>query len=156
MIQRIQTLFLLVAEVLTAVLFFSKLASFITTDGQQLVLNYNGIYQLKNGVLEKMAAAWPLAVILVVAAIVGLLVIFLYRRRMLQIRFCFVAMFLNFGILVLLGYYVYSVAAVGDSTLTLSTVDSFPILSMILYYLAYRGIAKDEAMVAASSFRSRR
>ena len=156
MIQRVQTLFLLAAEILTAILFFSKLASFLTTDGQQLVLNYNGIYQLKNGVLERMAAAWPLAAILVVAAIVGFFVIFLYRRRMLQIRVCFVAMFLNFGILVLLGYYIYSVAAVGNSTLTLSTVDSFPLLSIILYYLAYRGIAKDEAMVAASSFRSRR
>jgi hypothetical protein len=65
-------------------------------------------------------------------------------------------MFLNFGILVLLGYYIYSVAAVGNSTMTLSTVDSFPLLSIIFYYLAYRGIAKDEAKVIASSFRSRR
>jgi hypothetical protein len=156
MIQRVQTLYLLAAEILTAILFFSKLASFLTTDGQQLVLNYNGLYQIKNGVLEKMVAAWPLAVILIVAAIVGFFVIFLYRRRILQIRFCFLAMFLNFGILVLLGYYIYSVAAVGNSTMTLSTVDSFPLLSIIFYYLAYRGIAKDEAKVIASSFRSRR
>ena len=65
-------------------------------------------------------------------------------------------MFLNFGILILMGYYIYSIAVVGNSTMALSVVDAFPLLSIVLYYLAYRGIAKDEAMVIASSFRTRK
>lgn len=156
MIQRIQTLYLLVAEVLTAILFFSNLATFLTSDGQEIVLKYKGIYQVKDDILEKMVNAWPLAVILIATAIVGFFVIFLYRRRMFQIRVCFFAMFLNFGVLVLLAYYIYSIAVVGESTMALSVVDSFPLLSIVLYYLAYRGIARDEAKVIASSFRSRR
>lgn len=156
MIQRIQTLYLLVAEVLTAILFFSKLASFLTSDGQEMVLKYKGLYQVKDGILEKMVNAWPLAVILIATAIVGFFVVFLYRRRMFQIRVCFFAMFLNFGVLVLLGYYIYSIAVVGQSTMALTVADSFPLLSIVLYYLAYRGIARDEAKVIASSFRSRR
>jgi hypothetical protein len=156
MIQRIQTLYLLVAEVLTAILFFSKLASFLAADGQAIVLRFKGLYQVRNGVLVEVVNAWPLAAILIVAAIVGFFIIFLYRRRRVQIRMCFVAMALNLGILVMLGYYIYSTLAVGNSTLVLTVIDAFPIVSIILYYLAYRGIAKDEAMVAASSFRSRR
>ncbi len=156
MIQRIQTLYLLVAEVITVILFFSKLASFLTTDGQELILKYNGLFQVGNGLLEKMVSTWPLAVILIATAVVGFLVIFLYRRRMFQIRICFFAMFLNFGILILMGYYIYSIAVVGNSTMALSVVDAFPLFSIVLYYLAYRGIAKDEAMVIASSFRTRK
>ncbi len=73
MIQRIQTLYLLVAEVITVILFFSKLASFLTTDGQELILKYNGLFQVGNGLLEKMVSTWPLAVILIATAVVGFL-----------------------------------------------------------------------------------
>lgn len=156
MIQRIQTLYLLVAEVLIAIIFFSKLVSFTTTDGHEMVLKYTGVYQINQGVLEKISSTWAMVVVLAIAAAVGFFVIFLYRRRIFQIRVCFFAMILNFVLFLLIGYHIYSIATVGNSSITLSLVDVFPIMTLVLYYMAYRGIAKDEAMVVASSFRSRR
>lgn len=157
MIQRIQTVYLLIAEILTTVLFFSKLGSILTPEGKELVLTFKGLFQVNGDKLEKMFSAWPLAVLLIVIAVVGFFVIFLYRRRMFQIRICFLAMALNLGLAILLAYYLYSIGSVGgQNVVALKVVDSFPIVSIVLYYLAYRGIAKDEAMVIASSFRSRR
>lgn len=155
MIQRIQTLYLLAAEVLIAILFFSKLASF-TVNGQEMELNFKGLYHMDNGVFEKTINTWPMVILLIAATIIGFFVIFLYRRRMFQTRICFVAMILNFGFLGVFGYYVYSIAVVGNSIMTLSLVDIIPVAVLVLYYMAYKKIAKDEAMVVASSFRSRR
>ncbi len=155
MIQRIQTLYLLAAEVHIAILFFSKLASF-TDNGQEMELNFKGLYHMDNGVFEKTINTWPMVILLIAASIIGFFVIFLYRRRMFQTRICFVAMILNFGFLGVFGYYVYSIAVVGNSIMTLSLVVIIPVAVLVLYYMAYKKIAKDEAMVVASSFRSRR
>lgn len=156
MLQRIQTLYLLIAEALTAVLFFTKISTFLTVEGQELVLKYNGLFAMTDGKMSKMLGTWPLAILLIAAVIVGFVVIFLYRHRTLQIRLCFFQMVMNFGLLVLFGYYIYSIAVVGNSSFVLSIVDIFPLLSIVLYYLAYRGVAKDLAKVMADSFRLRR
>lgn len=156
MLQRIQTLYLLIAEVLTVVLFFTNISTFLTQDGQELVLRYSGLFQVAEGKMSLVVSAWPMAALLIAAAVVGFLVIFLYRHRILQIRLCFFQMVMNFGLLVLFAYYIYSVSIVGSSNFKFSVVDILPLLSIILYYLAYRGIAKDMALVMADSFRSRR
>jgi hypothetical protein len=156
MIQRIQTLYLLAAEVLTAILFFSNFAKFLDSSGADMVLTYKGLYQVGGDQLVKLVNAWPMAALLVVASLVGFVVIFFYRRRMFQIRLCFLAMVLQLGFLVMMAYYIYSIATVGKGAMSLTVVDIFPLVSIVLYYLAYRGIAKDEAMVIASSFRTRR
>lgn len=64
-------------------------------------------------------------------------------------------MVMNFGVLVLFAYYIYSISVVGKSTFVFSIIDVFPLFSIVLYYLAYRGIAKDYATVMVDSFRIR-
>lgn len=156
MLQRIQTLYLLIAEVLTIVLFFTNISTFLTQEGQELILKYNGLFQVVDGKMSRIVSTWPMAALLIAATVVGFFVIFLYRHRILQIRLCFFQMVMNFGLLVLFAYYIYSVSVVGSSNFKFSVVDILPLLSIILYYLAYRGVAKDLALVMADSFRTRR
>lgn len=156
MIQRIQTVYLLIAEVLTICLFFFTLVTFLSTGNVELLLKINGIFRDVNGTLVKDVSTWPLVVLVSITTFIGFIVIFLYRHRLFQIRLCFFNMALNLGVFILLIYYIYSVSVVVDVKLGLRIVDIFPIVSIILYYLAYRAIAKDEAMVIASSFRSRK
>jgi hypothetical protein len=156
MLQRIQTLYLLIAEVLTISIFFSKIASFLTPNGQELLLKYNGLFLMESKPEASLINTWPMIALLAAAAFIGFVTIFLYRRRLLQIRLCFFSMVLNFGLLVLFGYYIYSISVVDLSKFTFAIADIFPILSIVLYFMAYKNIAKDEALVMADSFRARR
>lgn len=155
MLQRIQTIYLLIAEILTVSLLFSKVATFLTSDGSELVLKYNGLYEVNGNIQTKIVNAWPMASLVIISAVIGFLIIFLYRHRLLQIRVCFFNMVMNFGVLVLFAYYIYSISVVGKSTFVFSIIDVFPLFSIVLYYLAYRGIAKDYATVMVDSFRVR-
>ncbi|MDR3185137.1 MAG: DUF4293 domain-containing protein [Prevotellaceae bacterium] len=124
MIQRVQTLFLLAATGLLAAMFFAPIATYI----DETVL-----YR----------TSWILRFLLILCSATGFVAIFLYRRRMLQIRLCL------FNTLVLLGlqgvilYYMITAAPGGVFSLTVA----FPLIAAILLVLAMRYIGRDEAMI---------
>ena len=83
-----------------------------------------------------------------IIAIIALVTIFLYRKRILQIRLCV------FNALLILGFYgffaflIYSLK--GDmegASVSVKIALSFPLVNLILDYLAIRNIGADEALV---------
>ncbi len=124
MIQRIQTLFLIAALALSSSHFYSTLVH----NGTEVVkYNQNSSFMILS----------------IIISFLLFISIFLYRKRMLQIRFSV------FTIVLLLGYqiwlsYKYFTAPAG--TLFSVTV-VFPIIAAILTFMAVRYIARDEALV---------
>lgn len=93
-------------------------------------------------------APWALFAILMVVAILSLVTIFLYRKRMLQIRLTL------FSSIILVGYYVTLAAFVWGTlkecgSFTPSWTLCLPLISIILNWLAIRAIGKDEMLVKA-------
>ena len=92
-------------------------------------------------------APWALFALQTVSAILALVTIFLYKKRMLQIRLTL------FNMLVLVGYYVTLVIFVlnlkGDASFVPSWTVCLPLISIILSWLAIRAIGKDEMLVKA-------
>ena len=84
MIQRIQTLYLLIVTALVAVMLFAPLAWFAGQAGEY------GLYAFSlrsaDGTLAQ--PTLYLGILLALAAALPLVTIFLYRRRLLQIRLC--------------------------------------------------------------------
>mgnify|MGYP002748537559 CR=1 FL=1 len=135
MIQRIQTVYLLIVAILMVVMMSFPVGHFYTDTSVSDMTN--------------LAVVAPdLFAILVVVAFVSLITIFLYRKRMLQIRLTL------FSSIVLIGYYVTVAAFVWG---TLKDCGSFtpawtlclPLISIILNWLAIRAIGKDEMLVKA-------
>jgi len=96
MLQRIQTIFLLLAAAAMLVASVSPLAFFIH-NGDRVVFEAMGIYL--NGILND--STWGLFVVGTISSVLALITVFLYKQRMLQIRLSI------FNIVLMIGFYLY-------------------------------------------------
>ena len=147
MIQRIQSLYLLIVAALMAVMLFVPLAVFYAGQ-EQIVLS---AFALRDGEGAVVLSAVYLGVLLAAVALLPLVTILLFRRRMTQIRLCIVEIVLLVGSLVMMGVYGYlAMQTVESLTLAASNfrfVVVFPLVAIIFVVLAARAIFKDELLV---------
>ena len=150
MIQRIQTLYLLIIAALMAVTLFSGLAWFAGDAGEF------GLYAfgLKTAEGELVQSTVYMGVLLALACALPLVTIFLFRRRLLQIRLCVVEMVLLLGSLVMEGvYYFLSWRVFSDLTFHTQGFKPaivLPLVCLLFAYLAARAIFRDELLVRAA------
>lgn len=144
MIQRIQSVYLLVVTILMIVCMCSPVGS--------IIANTNEISEFGNLCITmpdgtKDYAPWALFAILLVVAILSFVTIFLFKKRMLQIRLTI------FSSVVMIGYYLALVAYIfmlaENTNFTPSWTICLPFIALILNWLAIRGIGADEALVKA-------
>jgi hypothetical protein len=146
MIQRIQSVYLLVVAILFGVLLCTPIMEMIH-DGHFFILNYKGIIGESGVVLQQTYLLTALEIIIPVLALVT---IFLYKKRMLQIRLTIINTVLMIGFYPLLFVYLYVANKVMPMDFALKMTVVFPLVSAILSYLAIRAIGKDEVLVRAA------
>lgn len=147
MIQRIQSLYLLIIFGLTLAMFFFPLACFIGGT-EEFRITLWGIKSVLSG--EKIIPAIPMGALAVVACTIAFVTIFLYRKRRMQIRLCVVQIILQAGLQALVVLYLLKAGTIAEteiSTRNYSVITIFPIINIILAYLAYRGVVKDEKLI---------
>ena len=148
MIQRIQSLYLIIALALMGSMLFLPYAEIAAVDGTIYSFGSSGLGKLDGEVWLRVSGALPMLILIVAIAALLLVSIFLFRNRRLQMRICAYAIILEFG-LIGLGYYYFYQAfrgiEVNNYAFQLPVV--FPVLSIILLYLAYRAIRKDDILV---------
>ena len=128
MLQRIQTVYLLIIVALTIAILFLPLA--VLQSGDQLfTFDATGI--------STMAAQPEL-----------IYPIFLFKKRILQIRLCIFNAILMLGFYGLFAFFYWNLGNQKEIfSLSLKIAFSFPLVSLILDYLAIRNIGADEALV---------
>lgn len=148
MIQRKQTIFLLIAVILTIVCLCLPIGSIIAenTFGDKSVI-YNLWITSADG--NHSLSVWPLFAILLITCPIALIAIFTYRNRITQSRFCM------FNILLLLGWYVVYAMIIlnlqeSGNEIKISFPVILPVISMILYFMARKAILADEALVRSA------
>lgn len=145
MIQRIQSLHLLLVAILMAILCFVPYAEFLR-EGELCELYAWGIKT--TGENPVMVVPTPyMGILVALSALLPLVAIFLFRKRLLQIRLCVVQMILLAGVQIYIGIYLYRAWSAVADKLVFSIVDIFPLIAIIFTWLAYRGIIRDEALV---------
>ena len=142
MIQRIQTIFLLVALTLGALLQFLCIQT-LTTSTETLQLC------LMPGCLDgKVKSIIYLPMILnALTALLTLVCIFLYNKRKLQMKLCNLLMVLNImvcGSLFAFNYFLE------EGTVDYKLISFFPLINSLMAYLAARNIKKDEELVRSA------
>lgn len=145
MIQRIQTLYLFAAAALMVTALLTPLAYFAAgTDEYTLrafSLSGSGMTQ----------STIYMGIVMALAAAVPLVNIFLFKRRMLQIRLCAVELVLLLGSVAFIGIYYYlstrMVSQAEFHTHGFRIAAVFPLVALVLDYLAMRAIFKDELLV---------
>lgn len=148
MIQRIQSLYLLTIVVLSGFTLLTPVADFVNqSSGMHYLLGFKGIYLLQSNSTSFVSSTWALSVISVLVPIISLYTIFLYKKRINQIRLSVINMFLMIGYYILLFIYVWFASQRLNADWSLRFATAFPLINLILNYLAMGAIGKDEKLV---------
>ncbi|MGI6073229.1 MAG: DUF4293 domain-containing protein [Fermentimonas sp.] len=143
MIQRVQTLFLALAAAAMLVAVSVPLATFVY-GGQPVVFEAMGVYY--EDVLRD--STWGIFVIGILSSIIPLITIFLYKRRILQIRLSVFNIFLMIGYYAYAGFVFYHLVNFNDMAFNKIGFGAVtPIIAIILTIIAIRKIGADEALI---------
>ena len=140
MIQRIQTLYILIAAILIGFLFALPFAEIAANDKFYL-FNIQGI--LHDG--ELVENGWPITIFIGIILLLHVAAVFLHKNRIRQIRFLVFAILLMLGLFGMFYFFTYYSFKGADVSFNIAVV--FPLVAAILDYLAIRNIGKDEALV---------
>ena len=142
MIQRIQTVYLLLVAVLVVVALFAPLAWFASDAG----LFELHAFALRTAEGDSVQAAPYLGIVLLACCLLPVVTIFLFRKRLLQIRL------LGATIMETIYYFlsrrVFSELAFHEQGVKLAAV--LPLVAVIFTLLAARAVFRDEMMVRAA------
>lgn len=150
MIQRIQTLYLILSAAAIAAIYFLPLAQ-ITGYSEAFYLNASGIYKASGELLE---STFIISSVLAVELLFTVLIIFLFKKRNRQMMLGkFNLLILTVLIAVVFFYADYAKSLTGlpkDTLVNYEFACLLPVISIILNYLAIRAIKKDEELVRAA------
>lgn len=143
MLQRIQTVYLLLASTCMLLASVTPLIVFLY-QGNPVLFEAMGFY--RDGNLE--SSTWGLFALGMISSVLALATVFLYKTRILQIRLSV------FNIVVMLGFYLYAGFLIyrmnpesGLQFQKLGIGIVMPLIAVILTWLAIRRIGSDEVLV---------
>ena len=140
MIQRIQTIYLFISGLLMALLLKLKLAD--------LVVNSEFYSFTADGILSDdkvIFSGLPLQIFIGLIILLHIIIIFLFKKRILQLRATAFVILIMLGLFGLFFYFAYS--GFDGAKVSFKIPVALPIVAAILDFLAIRSIGKDEAMI---------
>lgn len=140
MIQRIQTVFVLVAELLIALLYMLKFAD-LSVNGELHTFTAKGIFNGETLVFNGL----PLMIFIGLIVLLHLAIIFMYKKRIRQIRMLVFTIILLLGLFGMFFYFTYAGFSGANVAFKIPVV--FPLVAIVLDYMAIRAIGKDEALI---------
>lgn len=167
MIQRIQSIYLLIVSILMLFMLVSKIADIaveraesegmesVSREQETAVVEYKNygakLYLDDKGKL--LVSTFPITILTVIIGLVSFMNIFLYSARNRQMRLCIFNILLLLGLSGLIYYYFTFIRkqilgsgfTIADHTFKIAVI--FPVLSIILTYMAFRAIRRDELLV---------
>lgn len=152
MIQRKQSLFLLLAVVCYALCLFLPVAGVAPAGMGTETLVYNLGVVSGDGHIAFSATCLPLFVLVAVSAVISLATVFLYRNRKMQLNLCAIAALFS-------GLWCADCALLVSGVVTLPEVQGtmspkfaacLPLVALILVLMARKGVNDDEKLVKAA------
>lgn len=152
MIQRKQSIFLLLAAIALGLLHYFPLATFIG-DKDSLVLY---VFKVISLVPDHVPALpeyfiFPLLIINALIIVLTLVTIFLFKNRMSQLNLLRISLIL---LMIMIGgffFYYVNILEKASGGLTAYDIGAYmPLVAFVFYILAYRGIMSDEKLVRSA------
>ena len=145
MIQRIQTLYLMLATALMACTLFMPIAHVSTAQGELVLQAFKPFG-------SEMAFGWLFAALFILATLLPLVTIFLFKYRKRQVGLCAAEGVLQLGavVVILLFYWLIIPDILQDFTIlskSLGWAFIMPVAALVPTFLAGRAIFRDEVLV---------
>ena len=147
MIQRIQTVFLLISSALISILFFIPLITFSGANGD-FTLYTDKLIQIGGANSVTIGVEWPIFLMVGIMMLLPFVTIFLYKTLMLQIRFCVFSSILNALFYALYFYEGYLISGALESGYSVKVFPLIlPALSIVFNIIALKRIAVDDMLL---------
>lgn len=151
MLQRVQTIYLLLASVSGALTFFLPYAQFYENDVMLLEYAAFGVFNVQSDVLEMTSPlSLPLWIFAILSTVLPLVIVGFYknRKRQLQLNRLAYVVYLCYFILIYFGIQNISEAFYNGTAAILYHAGFYgPVAAIAFSFLAARGIKKDEELV---------
>ena len=148
MIQRIQSIWLLLASITIFLMLIIPIASSLE-GGKEFWVQATGLYQHEKEVTTKLESFRPLYIAVIAIGTMCIGIIFNFKKRSIQKQMCLAAIILIFG----LAFWTFSYAKAipGGLDYAKLNVGAFlPMAAVIFCGLAIRGIRKDEQLLRSA------
>jgi len=144
MIQRIQTVYLFLVVVLGGTILFAPLATISGLQMKPIVLNFSNLNE------QPSLSFVFLKILLAIIPLLSIVIIFLYKKRGLQIKLLIVSIILT-SVYFLCFYFSIShlvkILAKVEFQYQMSIISFLPLVCIVLNVLSIRAIKKDEELV---------
>ncbi len=152
MIQRKQSVFLLLSAIALGFLFYFPMASFIGGNDSLMLYVYQVVSLVPDNTPDLPTYfVLPVLTLNVLLILLTVTAIFLYKKRMLQLSLVRINLLL---LLVMIGvfffYYVHTLEELSGGIAEYETGSYFPLIAFVFYILAYRGIISDERLIRSA------
>lgn len=146
MLQRIQSVFLLLTAVVTALMFFMPVALLVVPNAPAYEFYTTKVLEI-GSISSFITWNWMSLILNILITALAFITIFLYKKRFLQLRLCIVNIILMLGMIVLMWLQVSHMTHELEAESQLRLSFCFPLVGIILTWLALRGIIKDIALL---------
>jgi hypothetical protein len=147
MIQRIQSLWLLILIILSLLLLEGGIVNFVTSDGQKYLIGFSGISKVTGTGSEIIRESFLLTVLLVMMPLISLCTILLYKSLRLQKVFAIILTIFLVSLVLLIVYYSYLTINNNNCQVVAGIRMIIPIMNPIFSVMALKGISKDEMLL---------
>jgi len=148
MIQRIQSIYLLLTTALSFLFLKGSFLNFNDKAGLAITFTFRGIEKIPGGQgSDLIQNAWPFTIVLILTILIALITIFLYKNRTLQLLMAKILIGLVLFLILISAYYSYVIISDFGGTLIPGVKMALPVVMLVLSILAFRGIRKDDQLV---------
>tara|TARA_R110002072_G_scaffold137355_3_gene280165 strand:- start:120 stop:590 length:471 start_codon:yes stop_codon:yes gene_type:complete len=152
MIQRIQTIYLSIATVLTLVMLLLKVQLvYVTAQAGEYFLTPFSINLVGANGTETVVSALAIAAILSLGLLLTIFAIMQFKKRKLQIKVAQGALLLQLAAIAAIFYYVNEMSKIAEFVpVSYSPILIILLINVVVYFLAIRGIKKDDKLVRSA------
>lgn len=150
MIQRIQTVYLIMSIIAISFMFLFPFAELFSNDGYIYIFNFKGVDSTGKLDPEMQINTIPLILLMFAIIIISLIAIFLFKNRIKQIRLVIFNILLLIGLGFFSWYYLSNFSKIAEGTNNYKITMVLPAISIVFLYLAYKAIRKDENLIRSA------
>ena len=148
MIQRIQSLYLLLTALVAALFLNGTYLTFFNGVDVYINLKINGLFEVYTmAEPAKIADVWIITVLAVIIPLLSLVSIFLFSKRKIQLKLTEVLIVLIIAFIGVTCYYSFNIISNYNASFFLWGKSIIPVVQLLSAVLAYLGIKRDDNLV---------
>ena len=146
MIQRIQTIYLFASAFLLMLCFTTSFAQFSNNIGN-IFLTPLQIEDLNSVFFKSSPKIYSLGISIIMTALISFICIFMFKKRLLQLRLIRYTIILKLALFGIIGYFISSISSNFALNFKPNIGSLFIIIALVFDWLAYKAIKKDDDLV---------